>query len=402
MPIPIQCDQCNSRFKVSEEAAGKVGKCPKCGNRIAVPSLEPPPVIVVTPEDVAAATKESGGNGLLVGGLIAGVSSAVLIVGVLILNNNSTSVSMAYSNNDPASVDQPNINPTIKTVVIEPALETTDPPEQTEVSSQPLSQPGFGLTLAQFKQDVSNGESWEVLSENTHEHGKVSYQLVNTSMKNVMLMVAGLPDNLREVSFTFSVTSDMNESDSLSRFAVMMYFLAKYSNWTEEELAKFWQRLLKVGTEGETHFKLQKQGHTFWVTPMGVEGGTFFVTGVSVDLESDAPTLEEWLTAHPAPTNVGLNKHTVRSGDVVNANFSYKGLRRKLGRGFIGEMTNSTTKNFQLASFKLSIYDTNAELVDTTAIVITNFGVGETRSFDAYVESVPPQFFYKIDFENGL
>src|SRR5687768_15536804 len=37
MPIPVTCDACGARFKAPDAAAGKKGKCSKCGAGIVVP-----------------------------------------------------------------------------------------------------------------------------------------------------------------------------------------------------------------------------------------------------------------------------------------------------------------------------------------------------------------------------
>ena len=37
MPIPVTCDGCGARFKAPDAAAGKKGKCKKCGAAIVVP-----------------------------------------------------------------------------------------------------------------------------------------------------------------------------------------------------------------------------------------------------------------------------------------------------------------------------------------------------------------------------
>jgi hypothetical protein len=42
MPIPVTCDGCGARFKAPDAAAGKKGKCPKCGQRIVVPAPAAP------------------------------------------------------------------------------------------------------------------------------------------------------------------------------------------------------------------------------------------------------------------------------------------------------------------------------------------------------------------------
>ena len=46
MPIDVACEACGARFKAPDGAAGKKGKCKKCGAVIAVPVPEPIPAAV--------------------------------------------------------------------------------------------------------------------------------------------------------------------------------------------------------------------------------------------------------------------------------------------------------------------------------------------------------------------
>jgi len=275
-------------------------------------------------------------------------------------------------------------------------------PDPIEAEPVETNTPGLGLSLNQFKRDVPIGEAWKVLSDTPRDDGSISYQLISTVIKNVMLSVSGNPEDLREISVVFFVKTNQSDAENVARIAVMTFFLSKYSDWTKDEINEFWIRLMQVGAGDETEFKIQKNGHKFWLTPMGVQDGTMFMTGVIVDQESKASTLQQWLDDHPVPIGAGLYKSTGRSGNVGNAKFSFKGFRHKGDGTFIGEMTNESNQNLQIATFTLSVYDRNAELLDTGAIVINSFGAGQTKSFEAYVEEVSGEFFYKIDFENAF
>ena len=50
MPIPVTCDGCGARFKAPDAAAGKKGKCPKCGARIVVPAPAAPAAVGIAME----------------------------------------------------------------------------------------------------------------------------------------------------------------------------------------------------------------------------------------------------------------------------------------------------------------------------------------------------------------
>jgi len=398
MPIAVQCDTCQRRFRAPDNALGKTAACPNCGSQITIKPLgKQQPVTPSTRKRVTEAKQRLSSTKTVLIVLSALVASALLaVVAFLIFSpdepNPAAAKSLPAQPADPEALtpseSAERVNPNASTV-----LARESKPKHTEE--------GLGLPLEQFKRDVPIGESWKVLSDTKREDGTVSFQLISTTMSNVLLIVSGNPNDLREVSISFAATTDQKEADTLARIAVMAYFLAKYSSWTEEELALFWGRLIQVGAGDESEFRVQKNRHEFWIVPMGVKNGTMFMTGVSAKTDSTAPTLQAWLDDHPVPVGAGLNESTVSRGQVINARFSFKGFRHKGGGSFVGEMTNDSNKDLQLASFKLSLYDRKAVLIDTAPIVISHFGAGQTRSFEAYVEGAPGEFFYKIDFENG-
>lgn len=50
MSIVFFCSHCGARFEVAEQAAGKSGRCKRCGERIAVPAATPKPAAVAAPQ----------------------------------------------------------------------------------------------------------------------------------------------------------------------------------------------------------------------------------------------------------------------------------------------------------------------------------------------------------------
>src|SRR5690606_29781715 len=113
------------------------------------------------------------------------------------------------------------------------AVTGTEPEDVSTALAEVDSPPGLGVSLAQFKRDMPSGDAWEVVTESTNEDGRVSYQLLSTKIENLLLIVAGSPDDLREVSLTFAIKTDMNDAEVLTRVALMLHYAAKYSNWTE-------------------------------------------------------------------------------------------------------------------------------------------------------------------------
>ena len=62
MPISVQCPACGKEMSVRDELAGRLGKCPDCGQpvRIPVPGAAPPPVAAAAPPAGDVSDKSQG------------------------------------------------------------------------------------------------------------------------------------------------------------------------------------------------------------------------------------------------------------------------------------------------------------------------------------------------------
>ena len=49
--IRFNCFACKNSIKAPDGLAGKMGKCPRCGQRLRVPNAEPPPVVVAEADE---------------------------------------------------------------------------------------------------------------------------------------------------------------------------------------------------------------------------------------------------------------------------------------------------------------------------------------------------------------
>ena len=75
MSIVFYCSKCGSRFEVGEQAAGKAGRCKRCGERIAVPAASVP-----EPATTAVAAAVGAGGGATGPGWVARIGSQVGLV----------------------------------------------------------------------------------------------------------------------------------------------------------------------------------------------------------------------------------------------------------------------------------------------------------------------------------
>ena len=419
MSIVVKCDGCQRKFKAPDAAMGKTGKCPNCGTRIAIQQHVEPriqrqqatsarrhhpnasPTGVVATQQVSVSRRRS--SPLLIVAIVVGSSLCVAAAAIGYIT-----VFTHSSPNDLAARED-TVSPVATESPEGEALESPNGAKTFEYSvpdasepTDPAAHPGFSLTLEQFKQDIPIGEAWNVLSDVTRDDGSISFQLVSTTMENVMLMVGGDPENLNSISVFYAITEDQTSNDADVRVAVMALMLARYSVWTAEDFGTVIGRIIRVGIGEDEDVRIQKGGHEFWLSPLGVQGGTMFMTGIVVDPNSVAPTLEHWLKENPIPGIEDLVDSNQRSGGIGNGQFSYRGFRHKGGGEFIGEITNASRQAIDVATFELSVYNTFGDLIDVSPIMITNLQAGQTRSFKAFVDGTPDKFLYKIDFQSSF
>ncbi len=90
----------------------------------------------------------------------------------------------------------------------------------------------------------------------------------------------------------------------------------------------------------------------------------------------------------------------------AGSGFYYKNVSFKSGimNQALGEISNGSDQNYQLANFILSIYDNDEKLLDTVYINISNIPTGVTKSFQAFLlnTQINEVSSYKIQFENGF
>jgi len=103
------------------------------------------------------------------------------------------------------------------------------------------------------------------------------------------------------------------------------------------------------------------------------------------------------------------NRGTKVNGGFFYKNINFHGDRNLLTGGsydyptlVLGEMTNSSGKDYWQAWFKINIYDNKNQLIAVDSICISNFMHGQTKSFSGVIScncSLVSK--YKIDFDSG-
>ena len=114
-------------------------------------------------------------------------------------------------------------------------------------------------------------------------------------------------------------------------------------------------------------------------------------------------TVEGWIEVKSLTDDLSsiVDKKSAGNG------FSYKSVSFKsgmIGNQALGEITNESGKDYQLANFILSVYDSNEQLLEAVYINISNIPNGVTKSFATFLlnTSTSEIASYKVQFENGF
>ena len=114
-------------------------------------------------------------------------------------------------------------------------------------------------------------------------------------------------------------------------------------------------------------------------------------------------TVEGWIEVKSLTADLSsiVDKKSASNG------FYYKNVSFKsgmIGNQALGEITNESGKDYQLANFILSVYDSNEQLLEAVYINISNIPNGITKSFTTFLlnTSISEIASHKIQFENGF
>ena len=114
-------------------------------------------------------------------------------------------------------------------------------------------------------------------------------------------------------------------------------------------------------------------------------------------------TVEGWIEVKSLTDDLSsiVDKKSAGNGFYYK-NVSFKG--GMMGNQALGEITNGSGRDYQLANFMLSVYDSNDRLFQGVYINISNIPNGVTKSFTTFLldTSISEIVSYKIQFENGL
>lgn len=244
---------------------------------------------------------------------------------------------------------------------------------------------GLGWSLADVERQWGDSRNWYWVIE-LEKDGWITYTAANREFPKVKYMVTGPPDNLTGLTILSAFHEDGDRGDTIIGFAMPCAMLSTISSWDSETIRKWiLEHLTPDGWVNEPD-ELRRGYEKLWLTTMGTKTGTMLMIGVQIEKE------QAWSDWSPSPVEPAPA-------------FVYSNVSAKRGDGgatIIGEIANNSGRSFTMAGFTLSVYDSNKRLVDTAIININTFAAGRTKSFSAYVETLPDDWKFKIDFDNGL
>ena len=90
-----------------------------------------------------------------------------------------------------------------------------------------------------------------------------------------------------------------------------------------------------------------------------------------------------------------LNKKTTL--EYSNITFKKQGPHTKV----IGEIKNNMDRSFSTAHFKITVYDKDKNILDSSNILIPNLSSGQNKTFYTYIINILPNQikYYKLQFE---
>jgi len=284
---------------------------------------------------------------------------------------------------------------------------------------------GWSLTDVQRKWSKKQGWNWYYKEPAlSGEPGVIDCRAKYAYGNNEEMQVVGIPEDLRAFSVRSSLQPHVDAFDNAkvaawsSNISSIAAEVAgadpkQVTEWFITEFSRFIARLADRASAAQTsptgvvdgqslsHDATRRWGihelHVvFILTTEGYFGG-IIVSGT----ESWSQQTQDYVRGI-----LGDPSDWRMSSSDANAAFVYGNVssRRPEYGGFrvIGEITNNSGRTYQMATFTLSIYDSNRRLVDTAPILMMNFAAGATKSFDAYVETLPSGWDFKIDFESGF
>ncbi|HCC07267.1 MAG TPA: hypothetical protein DEP72_03745 [Clostridiales bacterium] len=138
-----------------------------------------------------------------------------------------------------------------------------------------------------------------------------------------------------------------------------------------------------------------------------VEADNILYDGTTyVPLRKVAEILGKEVSWDEGTNTAGINN---KGQSILNAGdgFIYKNTSFKQSTSIyaeaIGEMTNTSGKDYDYAFFTLSVYDENGALLETSSINIKNLKNNETKSFSSILQTDKIKIkTYKIQFESGM
>jgi hypothetical protein len=137
----------------------------------------------------------------------------------------------------------------------------------------------------------------------------------------------------------------------------------------------------------------------------GIVTKAFRSTASSPPDATKAPDPAQNKTATDAPDSSvpQTNKPSAPSRDDGDG-FASRGISTSAvasGIKVIGEITNSSGKDYEAATFNLSLFNGEGALIEVVPVIMMDFKNGDTKSFETFGKADQPVAKFKLDFDSG-
>lgn len=205
--ITFNCQQCGTTLRVSDDKAGREGKCPQCKNPMIVPAAPPQPGM---PSITGAKSRYGTGTKIAFGGLALGGLALVVFVLWAFLSRDAaepmTSTSTPDAGKPPVKPPQGPLETPLGTV----SKVMVAMGEDRKGGWDKKPKPGRAFVLVEIttrkRCPVTSIEDWAVVEANGQRHGVVALITKDGTVTGVKSMGAkASPDEPIKTTFVFEV-----------------------------------------------------------------------------------------------------------------------------------------------------------------------------------------------------
>lgn len=206
--ITFHCQQCGTTLRVSDDKAGREGKCPKCKKPMIVPAAPPQPGM---PSITAAKSRYGTGTKIAFGGLAFGGLALVIFVLWAFLFRDAVEPMTSTSTPDARKPLEKTPQGPLETPLGTISRVTVAMGEDMKGGWEKKPKPGRAFVLVEVttrkKCPLTSIEDWAVVEANGQRHGIVAIMTMDGTVRGGIGSMAAeaKPDKPMKTTFVFEV-----------------------------------------------------------------------------------------------------------------------------------------------------------------------------------------------------